>query len=86
MTQEAARMVGERCQRYAIDADLHWGYLHAAVKLRQLRELADWQARAARDYGYEALRLVEQAGLSALWIRRAMSAGCSTRIAVICIR
>ncbi|MFO1234101.1 MAG: FAD-binding oxidoreductase [Rivihabitans pingtungensis] len=66
MTQEAARMVGERCQRYAIDADLHWGYLHAAVKPRQLRELADWQARAARDYGYEALRLVEQAGLSAL--------------------
>ena len=66
MTQEAARMVGERCQRYAIDADLHWGYLHAAVKPRKLRELADWQARAARDYGYEALRLVEQAGLSAL--------------------
>ena len=42
------------------------GYLHAAVKPRQLRRLADWQARAARDYGYEALRLVEQAGLSAL--------------------
>ena len=46
MTQEAARMVGERCQRYAIDADLHWGYLHAAVKPRQLRALADWSLSA----------------------------------------
>jgi gamma-glutamylputrescine oxidase len=58
MTREAVALVGERCAKYAIDAELVWGYFHAALKVRQLREQADWQEDAARHYGYDRFQLI----------------------------
>ena len=66
MSVEAVHLVGERCARYQIDADLRWGYFHAALKPRQMHELARWQASAAQDYGYSAYRLVEQEEVASL--------------------
>lgn len=60
MSVEAVHLVGERCARHQIDADLRWGYFHAALKPRHMHDLAGWQVRAAQDYGYSAYRLIEQ--------------------------
>ncbi|TCP13047.1 gamma-glutamylputrescine oxidase [Crenobacter luteus] len=58
MTREAVELVGQRCAKYDIDAELVWGYFHAALKERQLREQAAWQEDAARHYGYDRFELV----------------------------
>lgn len=63
MTREAVDMVGQRCARHGIDAELVWGYFHAALKTRQLREQAAWQEDAARHYGYDRFELVGKEGL-----------------------
>ncbi|WP_104201733.1 NAD(P)/FAD-dependent oxidoreductase [Billgrantia saliphila] len=55
MSREAVRLTAERIEQHAIPCDLAWGYLHAAVKPRHVRELQQLQERLARDYGYEAL-------------------------------
>lgn len=59
MSREAVRLTAELVERHAIPCDLSWGYLHAAVKPRHVRELREFQARMARDYGYEALDWLE---------------------------
>ncbi|RXZ43694.1 NAD(P)/FAD-dependent oxidoreductase [Crenobacter cavernae] len=58
MTREAVDLVGQRCAKHHIDADLVWGYFHAALKDRQLREQAAWQEDAARHYGYDRFELI----------------------------
>jgi gamma-glutamylputrescine oxidase len=41
--EEAKRLLVERVERHAIDCDLRWGYLFAAIKPRQVFELQDLQ-------------------------------------------
>ncbi|WP_416140141.1 NAD(P)/FAD-dependent oxidoreductase [Halomonas sp. HK25] len=59
MSREAVRLTAELIERHAIPCDLAWGYLHAAVKPRHVRELKVFRDRLARDYGYEALSWLE---------------------------
>ncbi|MGM0702614.1 MAG: NAD(P)/FAD-dependent oxidoreductase [Pseudomonadota bacterium] len=59
MSREAVRLTAERVERHAIPCELSWGYLHAAVKTRHVRELKAFRDRMARDYGYEALEWLE---------------------------
>lgn len=56
MSRAAVRLTAELVERHAIPCELSWGYLHAAVKRRHVRELREFQARMARDYDYQALR------------------------------
>jgi gamma-glutamylputrescine oxidase len=59
MSREAVRLTAELIERHAIPCELAWGYLHAAVKRRHVRELKAFRDRLARDYGYEALTWLE---------------------------
>ncbi|MFQ3788344.1 NAD(P)/FAD-dependent oxidoreductase [Halomonas sp. A29] len=63
LSREAVRLTAELIERHGIPCDLTWGYLHAAVKSRHVRELRHFQERLARDYGYEALVWLEGAAL-----------------------
>ena len=66
VAEEAKAIIRERVERHAIDCDLAWGYLHAALKRRHMaevsQELALWQER----YGYRQARLVERAEMREL--------------------
>lgn len=59
MSREAVALTAERVERHAIPCDLQWGYLHAAVKERHVRELAEHRDRMARDYDYHDLEMLE---------------------------
>ncbi|MDY7115943.1 FAD-binding oxidoreductase [Halomonas sp. SSL-5] len=59
LSREAVRLTAERIERHAIPCDLQWGYLHAAVKPRHVRELAEHRERMARDYDYHDLEMLE---------------------------
>jgi len=59
MSRESVRLTAALIERHAIPCDLHWGYLHAAVKPRHVRELRNFQASMAERYGYESLHLLE---------------------------
>jgi len=65
MSREAVRLTAELVEHHAIPCDLNWGYLHAAVKPRHVRELCEFQAYMARDYGYTALNWLEGDALRA---------------------
>jgi gamma-glutamylputrescine oxidase len=51
ITEEGKALVRERVEKYKIDCDLHWGYFHAALKQRQLDDLAKSHEVMARDFG-----------------------------------
>jgi gamma-glutamylputrescine oxidase len=57
--EESKAIIRERVARHAIDCGLTWGYYHAADRPRELRELAVMAESWQRDYGYEALSLIE---------------------------
>ncbi len=59
MSREAVRLTAELVERHAIPCDLSWGYLHAAVKRRHIKELCEFRDRLARDYDYRALSWLE---------------------------
>lgn len=59
MSREAVRLTAELVERHAIPCELAWGYLHAAVKPRHVRELEAFREQLSRDYGYEALEWLE---------------------------
>ncbi|PMR78802.1 NAD(P)/FAD-dependent oxidoreductase [Billgrantia endophytica] len=63
MSREAVRLTTGLIERHDIPCDLAWGYLHAAVKPRHVRELLDFRDRMARDYGYESLAWLEGGAL-----------------------
>ncbi|MDX5377198.1 MAG: FAD-binding oxidoreductase [Halomonas sp.] len=63
MSREAVGLTAELIERHAIPCDLAWGYLHAAVKPRHVRELREMQESLARDYGYTALEWLEGGAL-----------------------
>jgi len=51
VTEAAKDLIRRRVERYGIDCDLKWGYLHAAVKPGHLREI-DEMAAEYDAYGY----------------------------------
>jgi len=53
MTLEAIDLIEARRRRFEIDCDWRSGFLLLAVNARKGRELRQWQARMARDYGHE---------------------------------
>lgn len=59
MSREAVRLTAGLVKRHAIPCDLAWGFLHAAVKPRHVRELQAFQERMARDYDYSDMRWLE---------------------------
>ncbi|MCG7599025.1 FAD-binding oxidoreductase [Halomonas sp. McH1-25] len=59
MSRESVRLTAELIQRHAIPCDLAWGYLHAAVKSRHVKELRAFQGMMARDYDYPSLSFLE---------------------------
>lgn len=58
LAQEGMALLRGRVERYAIDCDLSWGYLHAAVRPAHLRDMEKDSAHLAERYGYTATRVV----------------------------
>ena len=63
---DALDWVRTRVARHAIDCDLNWGHIHAAVKPRQRDELLQLKDELETLYGYRTLRFLERAELQAL--------------------
>ncbi len=63
MSREAVRLTAALVERHAIPCDLAWGFLHAAVKPRHVRELQAFQERMARDYDYTNMTWLEGSAL-----------------------
>ncbi|MCK2182559.1 NAD(P)/FAD-dependent oxidoreductase [Halomonas getboli] len=59
MSREAVRLTAELVERHAIPCELAWGYLHAAVKPRHVKELEAFREQMSRDYDYDALEWLE---------------------------
>ncbi|MFC3283541.1 NAD(P)/FAD-dependent oxidoreductase [Litchfieldella rifensis] len=59
MSRESVRLTASLVERHGIPCDLAWGYLHAAVKPRHVRELQAFQSRMASRYDYQALEWLE---------------------------
>lgn len=55
---ETTRLVGERVEKYGIDCDLTWGYLHAADKRSHIDDLKAMRDEAA-SWGYDGMTLIE---------------------------
>lgn len=63
MTREAVALVRRRVEQHHIDCDLKWGYVHAATKARQMRELEAWQSDLVRNFDYDAMQLLDRSAL-----------------------
>ncbi|MDR5859661.1 FAD-binding oxidoreductase [Halomonas eurihalina] len=59
MSREAVRLTADLVERHAIPCELAWGYLHAAVKPRHVRELEAFREELNGKYGYTALEWLE---------------------------
>lgn len=59
MSLEAVELVKERVEAYHIDCHLQWGYVHAALKMRQMDALRRWQEQAADHYDYHDFNILE---------------------------
>lgn len=59
MSLEAVELVKERVEAYHIDCHLQWGYVHAALKMRQMDALRQWQQQAADHYDYHDFNILE---------------------------
>ncbi|MCW4151588.1 FAD-binding oxidoreductase [Halomonas sp. 18H] len=59
MSREAVRLTASLVDRHAIPCELSWGYLHAAVKPRHVKELETFRDSLSRNYGYHALEWLE---------------------------
>lgn len=66
MGSEAIADVEERIRRHAIQADLRWGYLHAALNQRQFDGLRRMENDWRETYGYDRTRLAEREETAAL--------------------
>jgi gamma-glutamylputrescine oxidase len=60
LSVEALSLLGDLVDRYAIECDLHWGALYAAVKERQRVALQREIEETRSLYGYEKLRFLER--------------------------
>jgi len=50
---EGVRLIHERCARFGIDAQWRAGHAHLPIRPRHVRELREFQADLADNYGYE---------------------------------
>jgi gamma-glutamylputrescine oxidase len=66
MSLEGVELLRDRVARHAIDCELVWGQLHAAIKPRQEAELRAWQQDLADRFGYRSTRYLEAAELRTL--------------------
>jgi len=64
MTVEAVDLLHAQIARFAIPCEPQRGYLHAAVKPRQIRELQDWQ-QELHELGAEGFTLLQGSALQA---------------------
>ena len=60
IAEEGKALIRERVQRYGIDCNLKWGYLHAALKMRHVEELKEELDEAQHRFGYDKFRLVDR--------------------------
>jgi gamma-glutamylputrescine oxidase len=63
ISRQAVDLTEELIRRYDIPCDLKWGYVHAAIKRRHLREYRQWQAEMAELYGYHGLHWLDRDAL-----------------------
>src|SRR5690606_39078583 len=63
---EALDLLRDLVERYAIDCDLHWGAMLAAIKPRQRSALLEEMTETRTVYGYEHLELLERSQIEAL--------------------
>jgi gamma-glutamylputrescine oxidase len=56
-------LLRQRIERYQIDCDWVDGWMLAAIKQRQWKELQTWQDDLARRYGYASTRLMDRSEL-----------------------
>jgi gamma-glutamylputrescine oxidase len=75
LSLEAVDLVRRRVIKHRLDCDLKWGYLHAAIKPRQERELQAWQQELEQNYQYPGLRLLRGADLGQIIGSRRYRAG-----------
>ncbi|MFC7332992.1 NAD(P)/FAD-dependent oxidoreductase [Rhodocista pekingensis] len=59
LSEEAKTILADLVDRFGIECDLHWGYLLAALKKRQMDELEAWREELA-GLGYDRTRLLDQ--------------------------
>ncbi len=57
---EALDVLKARVARHAIDCDLNFGQIHAAIKPRHETELKAWREELQRDYGYASLTWLDR--------------------------
>jgi gamma-glutamylputrescine oxidase len=57
---EALDVLKDRVARHAIDCDLNFGQVHAAIKPRHETELKAWREELERDYGYSSLTWLDR--------------------------
>lgn len=62
MNREATNLLAERVERHAIGCDLRWGWAHAALKPRHLRD-AEEQFEELNRLGYPHARLLDHAAM-----------------------
>ncbi len=72
---EGLDLLRDRVQRHAIECDLQWGHMHAAVKPRQREELRQEMHELLERYGYSGLRFMEQADVESLLATKRYCAG-----------
>lgn len=60
VAMEGRTLLQERLEKYRIDCDLRWGYLHVALKDRAMGEMQDYADTLAR-YGYSGCTLLDKA-------------------------
>jgi gamma-glutamylputrescine oxidase len=65
LTLAGLALLRQRIERHQIDCDWVDGWMLAAVKQRQWREIQAWQADLAQRYGYTSTRLMDWAELRA---------------------
>ncbi|MGF1612139.1 MAG: NAD(P)/FAD-dependent oxidoreductase, partial [Kiloniellales bacterium] len=58
--EEGKDIIAERVQRHAIECDLTWGFLNAAVKPRHVAAMRETMESWSRDYGYDHLTLLSR--------------------------
>jgi gamma-glutamylputrescine oxidase len=64
--EEAKTLLAERVERHRIACDLTWGYAHAAVKPRHLRDVEAMEQEMRNRYGYDRIRRLDRAAMAEL--------------------
>ena len=62
LSEEAKTLMRARIERYGIECDLKWGYVHVATKPGNVPELSEMQGEYAA-YGYDKTEVLDKAAL-----------------------